>query len=408
MLPVKSNILEQGCITVSSDCVIWEGPNIQCINLCKGDNISDVIYKLAEKLCSIQLNYDLSDLDLTQLLTFCTSVGDAPTTKTIITVLDFIIDKIQCLSNQIGNTPVESYTEPVLNLPTCLQYTDPATGQLVTELIHNQYTLRIANQFCSLKATVDIHSSQINAINTTITNHEQRIISLENSGESTIVPRCVLPPTETAINVFLNALEAQHCQLRSEIGNSSQLTSAIAQQCSNLGSLPALSQPGTMNSLTGWNNSLTNLSQSFQNLWITVCDMRSAINDIKECCGSVDCSQFILDFNVSTNNTRTDVILFFSGKTVIPDGYSNCNALGSKVVIKDSAGAEYIGYVDLISAQTDVDGVLFSVSNLNPSLTYTITVDGCVTKSGKTCQKLVTKTSYAPCPNIIIQSATIV
>jgi len=71
--------------------------------------------------------------------------------------LDFIIDKVCCLNAKVDALPAgggSSYTEPNLALPTCLQYTDPGTGQTITTLVHNQYTLRLGTQFCSLKATV--------------------------------------------------------------------------------------------------------------------------------------------------------------------------------------------------------------------------------------------------------------
>jgi len=416
MLPVKSNTVEQGCSPVSSNCVIWQGPNIPCINLCTGDTVSDVVYKMAQDLCTIKTAYDLKDVDLSCLVTFCTSVNPAPTTKTLPAVLDFIVKKVCCINTRVtaleaggGGGGTSTYTEPTLNLPTCLQYTDPTTGQTVTQLIHNQYTLRLGNQFCTLKATVDNHTSQISTINTTLNTHTQQITALQNAAGPSVTPVCVLPAVSTPVGTVLTALETQYCQLRTQVGSSAQLTAAIAQQCSNLGALPALSQAGNMNSITGWNNTLTNLAQSFQNLWITVCDMRNAINDLKKCCGDVDCSQFVLDFTVGTNNDRTQVTLFFAGKTVIPTGYANCTAQGSKVTIKDSAGKEYTGYLDLVAAQTDVDGVTFVVTgaNLNPSLNYTVTVEGCVVKDGKTCSKTVNKTAQVPCPTIIIQSATI-
>ena len=176
MLPTKSNTAGQGCIPVSSDCVLWQGPNIPCLNLCNGDTVSTVVYKVAEKLCLIKDELDLSDLDLSCLLTFCSSVGPAPTTKTLSAVLDFIIKKICCLSTQIGQGGggVAGYTEPNLALPVCLQYTDPANGQTVTQLVHNQYTLRLATQFCTLSATVASHTN-------TLASHNTRITALENA-----------------------------------------------------------------------------------------------------------------------------------------------------------------------------------------------------------------------------------
>ena len=57
------------CSPISSNCVIWQGPNIPCIKLCTGDTISDVIEKLATELCTVLdtlnvTNYDLSCFNL--------------------------------------------------------------------------------------------------------------------------------------------------------------------------------------------------------------------------------------------------------------------------------------------------------------------------------------------------------
>jgi len=58
------------CSPISSNCVIWQGPDIPCIKLCAGDTISDVIFKLATELCTVLdtlnvTNYDLSCFNLT-------------------------------------------------------------------------------------------------------------------------------------------------------------------------------------------------------------------------------------------------------------------------------------------------------------------------------------------------------
>jgi hypothetical protein len=63
------NLDNSPCSPVSSNCVIWAGPNIPCIKLCAGDTISDVTFKLATELCTILDylnvdNYDLSCFNL--------------------------------------------------------------------------------------------------------------------------------------------------------------------------------------------------------------------------------------------------------------------------------------------------------------------------------------------------------
>jgi hypothetical protein len=37
-----------GCNPISSNCVVWQGPDLNCINVCTGDTISIIIAKMAE------------------------------------------------------------------------------------------------------------------------------------------------------------------------------------------------------------------------------------------------------------------------------------------------------------------------------------------------------------------------
>jgi len=408
MLPTKSNTADKGCSPVSSNCVIWQGPDLSCIDLCNGDAISDVVYKVATKLCTIQTSLDLSTLDLSCLVSFCSATNPAPTTKTLSAVLDFIIDKVCCLNTTIANLPGggSSFTEPNLALPTCLQYADPATGQTITQLVHNQYTLRLGNQFCSLKAAVDGHT-------TTLATYNTRITALETApGLSlpTVTPNCILPATPTAMNVVLDKLEEEYCGLRNVLGANTALTASIAQQCQGLGASPALSTSGTISSLTGWNANSTSIASAVQNLWVVLCDMRQTIYDLKTTAGQTDCSSFLLGFSAAANEARTQVTVFFNGgETVIPAGFANCTAQGSKITIKDASGKTYTDYVNLLTAVTDTDGITYTVSSaaLNTSQAYTITVEGCLTKNGNTCSKTATFTVSVPCPIITSVTATL-
>ncbi len=410
MLPTKSNTADQGCSPVSSNCVIWQGPDLSCINLCNGDTVSSVVYKVATDLCTIKTALDLSALDLSCLVSFCSSVNPAPTTKTLSAVLDFIIDKVCCLNTKVDNLPTgggSTYTEPNIALPTCLQYNDPATGQPVTQLVHNQFSLRLGNQFCTLSATVASHT-------TTLATYNTRITTLENRPSyvpPTVTPNCLLTPgTPVAMHTLLDELEAQYCTLRTTLGSNQVLTAAIAQQCQNLGAAAALSSTGTVSSLTGWNATTSNVGQSLQNLWVVLCDMRQAIYDVKQCCGQVDCSAFLLGFTAAANEARTQVTVFFNGGgTVIPSGFTNCTALGSKITIKDASGNTYTDNVNLVTAVSDTDGITYTVSgaSLNPSQAYTITVEGCLTKNGNTCSKTANFTVSVPCPVITSVTATL-
>lgn len=404
MLPKKSNTVDQGCTPVSSNCVTWQGPNLSCINLCTGDTVSDVVYKLATEVCALSGNLGLSDLDLTSLVQVCSATPEPA--KTLAAVLDLLINKVVCLADIVsGITPGNSYSEPTLTLPSCLQYTN-AQGQSVTSLTHSNYSLTLATKICDIYSTVTSHTSQISALGTRVTTLENATgVELPTLSVQCLTGSSALVSLDTAIDTVADEL----CALKGVLGTNTAITSAAAKQCTSLGTLPSLSQVGTMSSISGWKSTVTTLSDSINNLWLTVCDMRGVISDLKATVATVDCTSVIIDFTVATNTNRDQVTINFNGLTSIPTGFTECSQLGSKLTIKDSAGNTYNGYIGVVANKTNASGVAISLSGsgLNTALNYTVSVEACVAKNGQSCTKTVSKTAYAPCTNITINSATV-
>lgn len=403
MKPYRSNTEKENCSPVSSNCVTWQGPDISCINLCKGDSVSDVIYKLATQICDFQNTANLDDLNISCILDLCPNSTEPD--MTLVGVLQLIIDGVCCTQAQIQGAAYElrsasanSYsTDGYITLPPCLQYTDPTTGLLVISLPINDYAYNTAVALCSLKSEVDSQSVLISNIDT-------RVSVLENTPSytpPTVTPNCTYGSVQAgvpyAMNTVLSQLDIRVCSLVSSLGSNAQLTTAASQQCSLLASQPSLSTSGTMSSLPGWNTTIGNFAQSMQNLWLTVCDMRSAIYDIKTQLGTVDCSQFILAFNPTQNAGRTTVTLSFAGLTTIPTGFVNCAAL-STVTISDGVGHMFISNTfNLTSAVTAGTFTFSDISSggLNILLPWTVTLTGCITKSNTICSKTATGTLAA-------------
>jgi hypothetical protein len=63
-----TNTRSAGCAVTTSNCVVWQGPDLCCINLCNGDTISDVINELAKKICKIFEMLDVQSYDLSELI----------------------------------------------------------------------------------------------------------------------------------------------------------------------------------------------------------------------------------------------------------------------------------------------------------------------------------------------------
>lgn len=397
MTPYKSSSDKENCSPVSSNCVTWQGPDIPCINLCKGDSVSEVVYKLADELCKIKDGTDMTSVDFSCLLTGCT--GSVDPLLTIAGILQLIIDHVCCsvtgLTGAVDGLTAKTdnlYEEPILLLPSCLQYISPSTGLPVTELVLSEYVLRLASDFCTVSGTVTTHTGQISDL-------QDRVTVLEEA------PCCYVAPmvysdcsygsipsgVPLEMNVLLESLNTEVCGLRNVVGTNTQINNASIQQCEFLGSQPALSQPGTMSSLTNWNNSISSFAQSMQNMWITVCDMRDAMYALKECCAP-DCSSFLFNYYSTINTGRTTVIVYFDGYgTVVPPGFTDCPTL-STITITDGAGHTYSSTFSLISnleGYTTPD--LVSGYGFDIDLPYTITVNACVIKDGITCSRSVTQ-----------------
>lgn len=310
------NLDNSPCSPVSSNCVIWQGPNIDCIDLCTGDSISTVVYKLATELCTIMNQLDLTNLDLA-----CLKVGTNPP--------ETFSELIQLLINKICNTPTGS------NLPAAI--TDPCPTNCIvpiaecfqsgtqTTMLLLDYVQMIGEKVCSL---VD----QIDTINNNITNIDKRVTILENKPvpepyelppmlvDCTLADTAALPSVPSAIlagnsykiDVVLQALVNDdnhgYCALLSALGQPGNVTTAYQFQSNTsaglyvptLASSPSLFNCGTamQSEYSSWIATPQNLSDSFINLWITVSDIRKAHKTYEVVAGNTS-------VNVATATTNT-------------------------------------------------------------------------------------------------------
>jgi hypothetical protein len=270
-----TNLNKETCNPISSNCVIWQGPDIACINLCKGDSVSDVVAKLATELCTVLdilnvENYDLSCFNIT-------SCG--PSNFELL--IQFIIDKI-CELENITPSPDPGNK----GCPDCLVTVSPckdANGDFVfvddlgqtAQLL--DYVQAIAAKICTLVL-------QVGAIEATLVDYGDRISELESyfplpaPTEVEIVPEaCIgIPPVDTPVSVVLSALSVAFCQLVGATGTTAELINAYLSQCVTDGDLRK-DGGGTMSTLPGWFSApVLNVAESITNLWLTTCDLRNA------------------------------------------------------------------------------------------------------------------------------------
>jgi hypothetical protein len=206
---------------------------------------------------------------------------------------------------------------------------------------------------------------------------------------------------------MLESLDEGFCNLVQTLGSNTQLSNAAAQQCTALNSAPALSQPGTMSGITGWNSTVSNFAQSMQNLWITVCDLRAAMYALKECCAP-DCSSFLFNYYSVLDDKREVLTLYFDGYgTVIPSGFTNCPIL-STIIVTDGVGHTYSN----TSWDFTANLTSYSISNLvidygfDSTQPYTITITACLVNGTTTCSQTVTQVMAVPTTTTTTSSTT--
>jgi hypothetical protein len=271
-LPVSTLQQTSGCIPVSANCVIWPGPDIACIGLCKGDTVTKAIASLAQKLCDSTAGViDVSTFDLSCLIT---EEQQAP--ESLAQLLQLMISKI-CEEVQ-PEAPVDPETSQIA-LPPCLVY--ESEGVPVTALPIEEYAALLATNVCALIGLTGNHNTVIGQI-------LERLLALESAtspefNETQISAQCissetpgeVIPVSQAVINI-----ESYLCALKEVLGENTNLGTAVTSMCAGLGTKPSLSNPAaTMNQLAGWTASPSTVAETLQNLWITVCDIRSKLEN---------------------------------------------------------------------------------------------------------------------------------
>jgi hypothetical protein len=263
------------CSPTSSNCVIWQGPDLHCIKLCTGDTISDVIANLATELCTVMdqlsiTNYDLSCFEL---------VGCKP--ETYQELLQFLIEQI-CLTQGLSTTSTSTdgkTNDTLITVAPCFI----VNGITVMTLI--DYVTAIGLKICDI---ID----QIAIINNTLNELDIRVTILENAVIPTytlpsIPADCILAPGSYPIDQVLNALMNNdtlgYCALLLATGTPANLISSVLSQCitnSDLQLSTGTAYSANANWNSNWNTTDVTVAASLRNIWVVLCDMYSYLQDV--------------------------------------------------------------------------------------------------------------------------------
>ena len=284
MKPKDSNInspAKDNCIPTSAKCIIWQGPDIPCINLCRGDHIELVVFKLAQKLCEITDGLlDVSELDFE-----CLIGPESPDPKNLKELLQRLITKV-CLLEECCEEEDPEYELPIIELPACLVYTDPDTELEVTELNLSDLAELLATKICEILDEIELIKIDIENLDERITEIEAQLSGMPEPTEEVLIETKCLSYTDLegeslSVKEAFENLEERLCEYVDILGTVSSLQSSIEQECVDLSDEDQLSDSDSiMSDLPDWVDNPATVADTLNNMWLTICDMRAYLQTI--------------------------------------------------------------------------------------------------------------------------------
>lgn len=159
-----TNMKSSGCAVTTSNCVVWQGPDLCCIDLCHGDSISEVINELAKKICKIFEMLNVQSYDLSELAGSCGPVN-------FIEIVQLLIDEVSSLKNNpaISSTGVAGCPDCELAVATCFQ------SQYGAVLSMTEYVIAIGKKLCDQQVLIQTQNNAIAQLTQQISNMQVQI-----------------------------------------------------------------------------------------------------------------------------------------------------------------------------------------------------------------------------------------
>jgi hypothetical protein len=275
-----------GCGNViSSTCISWQGGDIDCITICNGDTLTEVIQAIGQLAC-----------DALNAATYNTTPISEEEFNTFNEILQAIINEVANNTELITNFECDcpEYVLPSIVLPECVLdgceacTEDPYPLDQALVIIGDYFCEQVAivgeqiaqleKEFLSLSAQIEKWRSQIEKDFQSQIDSEIRII--EESTLVTIAQHQLTGagdvgtkiPVNQAVEYFADRMY-EHISI---VGSTKSITSSIGLEDSNLKNLPQLANAERlMLEFDGWDANPTTMSGSIANIWLTLQDMRS-------------------------------------------------------------------------------------------------------------------------------------
>jgi len=367
------NLDNKPCSPTSSNCVIWQGPDIECITLCKGDSVSDVVHSLAVELCTVMKQTNVSSYDLT-----CLGITSACPPENFEALLQLLISKICELEKVPASSPTTDSGCPdcVVSVAACFVEGTTTTMQLV------DYVQAIALKVCALIDSITDLQTQIDNIDIRVTALETAtppsftIPPITTGCLQSVIPGN--PATETidiVLDYLLNDSTIGYCSTITALfgsGSAADILSVVNPACIQGSSASIVSGNdagvGTMSGdYASWVNTPLSLADTLNNLWIAICDLRNITTVAFTNSATVSFTQNtgLPNYNFTANVNQPRALIRCTGSNTLGGGANVINSASGLNLIKD--GLSYIG---LGGAKDLCTGSPFKLAGVAGSIIY--------------------------------------
>ena len=337
---MKGIRIDSGCsASLSSKCVVWNGPKIECLDICSGDTVSEVIYAIAQKVCDIATATDLSTLDLACLIDLCES---CPQEKSLKTILQLLLDNQCKLKDLIDDIDGSATADVELNLNLkCIKKFDEFENEIPQNL--NQVLQSLVNEVCT-------HKDKISVLESTVDDLQDQIDNLPPPDTYT-EPNITIcqAGTPKKLSVAVPLVAQGICDYKDVIGQIEDVQNALSRQCEGLNTLLA--------STIGWNTTPVNLSQTVNNIWLALCNISTRVRAIEATCCAPSCDRIKLGFIAIIGDGVVSLLFTGGAGTLIPSGFVDC---GSIITFIDKDGIEFSP--SIIDTPIEQEGTLEDLS----------------------------------------------
>ena len=325
MLPINKK--NGPCDPISSNCVIWQGPDLPCVDICEGDSISAVVAGLCNQLVILQDccgsgagSFNINNINQTTL--------DGGPATTVTELIQLIINNINNSGNGSGSGSgiwdCKETFRCTLGVPECLTSISNLSNPDSLEDILTY----LMNEHCSdtqlrtgLANSIQEANTQLAEIKRKPTGDPNPVLTSAyvDKGSATLYP----------VATLLNKVEVAYGHTADNVGSDSDVLNALAKQPVNPLPLaePINKRQGFVPSIP---NNPTSIAESLDAAWRLIVDLRNAVETLQASSGS---SGILL--------RMTSINTFFASGSTCGLAATNAQTAGNCVDLWNSTGIRF-------------------------------------------------------------------